>query len=81
VPHTSNDLGLLKQYVPGYKGEALYKQKPAVASEQIITANATAGVPFALEILQKFNLLSRNEQFAFWFGFFHKPEFQGLWHE
>ena len=78
VPHTSNDLGLLKQAVPAYKGESHYIQKPAVAAGPFITANGTAGVAFALEILNKFRLLDNNEEFAFWFGFFHKPEFQSL---
>lgn len=78
IPHTSNDLGLLKQSVPAYKGEAQYIQKPAVAAQQVITANGTAGVAFALEILKKFDLLENNEQLAFWFGFFHKPEFAAL---
>lgn len=81
VAHTSNDLGLLKTYVPDYKGEAHYIQKPAVTAGQLITANGTAGVAFALEILRRFNLLEGNEQFAFWFGFFHKPEFSSMWHE
>lgn len=78
VPHTSNDLGLLKQAVPAYEGESHYIQKPAVAAGPFITANGTASVAFALAILNKFRLLDNNEAFAFWFGFFHKPEFQNL---
>ncbi|MBO9152909.1 DJ-1/PfpI family protein [Chitinophaga sp. GCM10012297] len=80
IPHTSNDLGLLKAAVPGYKGEKNYMQKPAVTAGQVITANGTAGTAFAHAIVSKLELL-KNEQFAFWFGFFHKPEFQNLWHE
>ncbi|WP_173003094.1 type 1 glutamine amidotransferase family protein [Chitinophaga sp. SYP-B3965] len=78
IKHTSNDLGLLKEAVPGYKGEALYEPKPAVADGQVITANGTAGVSFAHEIFNHFGVLEQNEQFAFWFGFFHKPEFLAL---
>lgn len=81
IAHTSNDLGLLKEAVPGYKGEAQYQQKPAVSGEQVITANGTAGVAFALEIFKKLGVFENNEQFAFWFGFFHQPQFQSLWHE
>lgn len=78
VKHTSNDLGLLKEAVPTYKGDANYVQKAAVADKQVITANGTAGVSFAHEIFKHFGILEQNEQFAFWFGFFHKPEFQAL---
>lgn len=76
IRHTSNDLGLLKEAVPTYKGEANYIKQPAVADKQIITANGTAAVGFAHEIFKKFDLLKTNEKFDFWFGFFHKPEFQ-----
>lgn len=80
IPHTSNDLGLLKQAVPEYKGEANYVAKPAVTAGQVITANGTAGTAFAHAVVSKLGLLE-NKEFAFWFGFFHKPEFQHLWHE
>ncbi|WP_162946623.1 DJ-1/PfpI family protein [Chitinophaga barathri] len=80
IPHTSNDLGLLKEAVPEYKGETNYVNKPAVTTDQVITANGAAGTAFALAIVSRLGLLE-NEQFAFWFGFFHKPEFQSLWHE
>jgi putative intracellular protease/amidase len=78
VRHTSNDLGLLKDAVPDYKGEANYVQKGAVRDQQVITANGAAGVSFAHEIFDQFGLLEQNERFAFWFGFFHKPEFEAL---
>lgn len=78
IKHTSNDLGMLKEAVPAYKGAANYVMKAAVADKQVITANGTAAVSFAHEIFKKFGVLENNEQFAFWFGFFHKPEFQAL---
>lgn len=78
IRHTSNDLGLLKDAVPSYKGEGNYIQKGAVRHQQVITANGTAGVSFAREIFDQFGLLEQNEGFAFWFGFFHKPEFEAL---
>lgn len=78
IKHTSNDLGMLKEAVPTYKGDANYVPKAAVADKQVITANGTAAVSFAHEIFKKFGVLDNNEQFAFWFGFFHKPEFQAL---
>lgn len=80
IPHTSNDPGLLKAAVPAYKGEKNYVRKPAVTADRVITANGTAGTAFAHAIVSKLGLLE-NEQFAFWFGFFHKPEYQSLWHE
>ncbi len=78
VKHTSNDLGLLKQFVPGYRAEVNYLQRPAVADGSVITANGTAGVAFALEIIRRFGLEKDNAQLDFWFGFFHKPEFRSL---
>ncbi|WP_256719052.1 hypothetical protein [Paenibacillus odorifer] len=43
----------LKQNAPNYKGEANYIEKQAVSSEYIITANGTASLEFAREVMKK----------------------------
>lgn len=52
VNHTSNDLNDLKQWAgDGYTGEAKFIAKQAVRDGNIITANGTAPMEFAKEIL------------------------------
>ncbi|WP_256721806.1 hypothetical protein [Paenibacillus odorifer] len=53
IPHTGNSLDYLKQNAPNYKGEANYIEKQAVSSEYIITANGTASLEFAREVMKK----------------------------
>jgi putative intracellular protease/amidase len=76
TPHTSNHLTYyLKQVAPDYKGEALYIDRPAVASGNLITASGTAPVEFASEILEHFDLFKLDE-LKTWFGYFRRPEVQ-----
>lgn len=51
VKHTSNTLELLKLKAPHYKGENNYIEKQAVRDGTIITANGTATLEFAREIM------------------------------
>ncbi|RBL93086.1 DJ-1/PfpI family protein [Chitinophaga flava] len=77
VPHTSNDASVLKILAPDYKGQAHYKNQPAVTGGNLITASGPAMVPFTREIYMALDLLG-NQQLAFWFGFFADgpaPEF------
>ncbi|MDO9633301.1 MAG: type 1 glutamine amidotransferase family protein [Humidesulfovibrio sp.] len=57
-PHTSNDLGFLKQMCPAYKGEGLYQALPAVTGGDLITASGTAPLEFARLILQRLGVFS-----------------------
>ncbi|MBU1041186.1 MAG: glutamine amidotransferase [Proteobacteria bacterium] len=57
-PHTSNDLGFLKQVCPGYKGEGLYQDLPAVTGGGLITASGMAPLEFARLILQRLDVFS-----------------------
>jgi len=50
--HTSNDLGLLKQACPGYRGEALYRKEGAVRGDNLITATGLAPLEFSYEVLK-----------------------------
>lgn len=49
--HTSNTLELLKMQSPNYKGESNYIEKQAVSDCNVITANGTAALEFAKEIM------------------------------
>lgn len=74
VFHTSNDLNDLKQWAgPIYTGEAKYIAKQAVRDKNIITANGTAPMEFAKELLLALNAASEDE-IADWYNF-HKLGF------
>jgi putative intracellular protease/amidase len=51
--HTSNDLDYLKAVCPAYTGEAFYRQEPAVADGNLITASGVAPLEFAYQIIKK----------------------------
>ena len=52
VSHTGNGLDYLKNYAgTGYRGEARYKEAPAVRDANIITANGFSALEFSREIL------------------------------
>ncbi len=73
VLHTSNDLNDLKQWAGSvYTGEAKYIAKQAVSDKNIITANGTAPMEFAKEILLVLNVAE--DKVSDWYNF-HKLGF------
>lgn len=71
IYHTSNDLNDLKQWAGSiYTGEEKYIAKQAVSDRNIITANGTASLEFAKEILSALNIASE-EKILEWYNF-HK---------
>jgi len=71
VNHTSNDLKDLKQWAgSAYNGETKYIARQAVRDKNIITANGTAAMEFAKEILLALNAASE-EKIIEWYNF-HK---------
>lgn len=71
VFHTSNDLGDLKKWAgSAYTGEAKYIPKQAVRDKNIITANGTAPLEFAKEILFALDIADK-EKINDWYNF-HK---------
>lgn len=71
VYHTSNDLNDLKQWAGSvYTGEEKYVAKQAIRDKNIITANGTAPMEFAKEILLALNVASE-ETIMDWYNF-HK---------
>ena len=74
VCHTCNDLGGLKQWAgSSYAGEAKFIAKQAVRDEHIITANGTAPLEFAREILLALHVAT-DEKITDWYNF-HKLGF------
>lgn len=72
--HTSNDLNDLKQWAGSmYTGEKKYIAKQAVSDKNIITANGTAPLEFAKEILLALNVASE-DKISDWYNF-HKLGF------
>ena len=74
VIHTSNDLNDLKQWAGDkYTGETKYLAKQAVRDKNIITANGTAPMEFAKEILFALNVANEGK-IVDWYNF-HKLGF------
>lgn len=71
ILHTSNDMNDLKQWAGSvYTGETKYIAKQSVRDKNIITANGTAPMEFAKEILLALNVASE-EKVLEWYNF-HK---------
>ena len=71
VLHTSNDMNDLKQWAGSvYTGETKYIAKQSVRDKNIITANGTAPMEFAKEILLALNV-ANEEKVSEWYNF-HK---------
>ena len=63
----------MKALSPNYKGEENYIEKQAVSDGNIITANGTAALEFAREILLKLNT-ETEDKINEWYEF-HKSGF------
>lgn len=71
VRHTSNDLNALKTWAGGaYTGEKNYVMQQAVSDKNIITANGTAALEFAKEVMRTLTVASE-EKIMEWY-LFHK---------
>lgn len=71
ITHTSNDLYELKQWAAdSYTGEDKYIAKQAVSDGNVITANGTAPMEFAKEILCALNV-AEDKKILDWYNF-HK---------
>ena len=70
--HTANDLNELKRYA-AYNNEKDFIHKQAVSDNNIITANGTAPLEFAREVLKALSVAS-DEQIKGWYDF-HKLGF------
>jgi len=66
-PHTSNDLGFLKQVCTAYKGERFYQAQPAVTDGDLITASGTSPLEFAAQIIKRLDVFSE-ETLSAWYN-------------
>ena len=71
VNHTSNDLNDLKQWAgSAYTGEEKYIKKQTVCDKNIVTANGTAALDFAREVMLTLKIAEENKIIE-WYNF-HK---------
>ena len=70
--HTANDLNELKKY-SGYTNEQGFIHRQAVSDNNVITANGTAALEFAQEVLRAISVATE-EQIKGWYDF-HKLGF------
>jgi putative intracellular protease/amidase len=76
VRHTSNDLAELKGWAKAaYTNEAAYVREPAVRDGNIITANGTASMEFAREVLLALHV-APEEKILAWYDFHKKGVYQ-----
>lgn len=68
-PHTSNNLDAIKATCPSYKGEARFKQDPAVTAGNLITASGLAPLEFAHHIFKKLDVMTPQALEA-WLGLY-----------
>jgi len=50
--HTSNSVGFIEKFVPGYPGASFYRAVPAITDRGVITASGLAPFAFAAEIFR-----------------------------
>jgi putative intracellular protease/amidase len=67
IQHTSNAREYLQ--ATGYRGQAHYRDQPAVADGNLITASGTAPLEFAYEIFKKLGVYTA-EALDAWYGLF-----------
>lgn len=71
VRHTGNDLNDIKRWAGNaYSGESLYLLQPSVRDGNIVTANGTATMEFAKEVLSALDIAPENK-ISEWYNF-HK---------
>lgn len=76
VNHTANDLNDLKAWAKNtYIGESRYQMQQAVRDNNVVTANGTAALEFAREVLYALNAASE-KKIEEWYQF-HKLGFYG----
>jgi len=69
IEHTGNSLEYIISICPNYTGNDYYIEKQCVITELFITANGTANLEFAYEIMKNLELDSE-EEIDRWYNFF-----------
>jgi len=78
IDHTSNQLQDLESFAGDrYSGASRYKIQQAVRSENIVTANGTANLEFAREVLLALNCMS-NEEAEQWYRIYKLGYYEAI---
>ncbi len=68
--HTSNGQGFLEMVSSAYKGQDFYTDEPSVADNNLITANSTASLLWAKQIIEHLDVF-QPDTLAFWYEYFN----------
>lgn len=74
-PHTSNGVGFLDMFCPGYKGQRYYVDKPSVSDGNLITASGTGALLWAKQIIERLGVF-RPDTLEAWYAYFRTGEAQ-----
>ena len=77
-PHTSNGPGFLEMFSSRYKGQKFYRDKPAVADNNLITASCTGSLLWAKQIIEYLGVFESNTLEA-WYDYFSTGEPRHFW--
>ncbi|KHD17149.1 type 1 glutamine amidotransferase family protein [Clostridium butyricum] len=81
VNHTSNDLNDLKKWAgKSYTGEEKYIMQQVVSDKNIITANGTAALEFAKEVMLSLKVAPKNNIIE-WYNFHKLGYYNAVMHE
>lgn len=81
VNHTSNDLNDLKKWAgKSYTGEEKYIMQQAVSDKNVITANGTAALEFAKEVMLSLKVAPENNIIE-WYNFHKLGYYNAVMHE
>ena len=81
VNHTSNDLNDLKKWAGNsYTGEEKYIMQQAVSDKNVITANGTAALEFAKEVMLSLKVAPENNIIE-WYNFHKLGYYNAVMHE
>lgn len=74
--HTGNDMNDVKQWAgEAYTGEARYIAQPAVRDGKLVTANGTAPIEFAREVLLALDVAPENRVLE-WYNFYKRGVYE-----
>ena len=72
-PHTSNGVGFLDMFCPGYRGQSFYVDAPSVADGNLITAGGTGALLWAKQIIERLGVF-RVDTLEAWYAYFGTGE-------
>ncbi len=74
-PHTSNGVGFLEMFCPGYKGQSWFVDEPSVSDGSLITAGGTGALLWTKQILERLCVF-RSDTLEAWYAYFRTGEAQ-----